>query len=99
MYRYLVVANQTLGGQELQDVFRDRMARGPAQFWVVAPATPATQLITDFGALGGAFPVDPSILPTAAEIRDEGVAVARANLDTELARLHELGAVADGAVG
>jgi GABA permease len=99
LYRYLVVANQTLGGQELQDVFRDRMARGPAQFWVVAPATPATQLITDFGALGGAFPVDPSILPTAAEIRDEGVAVARANLDTELARLHELGAVADGAVG
>ena len=99
MHRYLVVANQTLGGQELQDVFRDRMARGPAEFWVVAPATPATQLVADFGALGGAFPIDPSMLPTAAEIRDEGVAVARSNLDTELIRLRELGATADGAVG
>ena len=99
MHRYLVVANQTLGGQELLDVFRDRMARGPAEFWVLAPATPATQLITDFGALGGAFPVDPSVLPTAADIRDEGVAVARSNLDTELGRLRELGATADGAVG
>jgi hypothetical protein len=99
VHRYLVVANQTLGGQELLDVFRDRMARGPAEFWVLAPATPATHLITDFGALGGAFPVDPSVLPTAADIRDEGVAVARSNLDTELSRLRDLGATADGAVG
>ena len=99
MHRYLVVANQTLGGQELLDVFRDRMARGPAEFWVLAPATPATHLITDFGALGGAFPVDPTVLPTAADIRDEGVAVARSNLDAELSRLRDLGATADGAVG
>jgi hypothetical protein len=99
VHRYLVVANQTLGGQELLDVFRDRMARGPAEFWVLAPATPVTQLITDFGALGGAFPVDPSVVPTAADIRDEGVAVARSNLDTELGRLRDLGAIADGAVG
>ena len=99
MHRYLVVANQTLGGPELMDVIRDRMARGPAEFWVVAPATPATQLIGDFGALGGAFPIDPSLLPTAADIRDEGVAVARSNLDTELGRLRELGATADGDVG
>ena len=36
---------------------------------------------------------------TAADIRDEGVAVARSNLETELGRLHELGATADGTVG
>ena len=99
MHRYLVVANQTLGGPELIDVIRDRMARGPAEFWVLAPATPATQLITDFGALGGSFPLDPTVLPTAAEVREEGVAVARSNLETELGRLRELGATADGAVG
>lgn len=99
MHRYLVVANQTLGGQKLLDAIRDRMSRGPAEFWVLAPATPKTQLVTDFGALSGAFPVDPTVLPTAAEIRDEGIALARANLDTELSRLREIGATADGAVG
>ena len=80
MHRYLVVANQTLGGQELMDAIRDRMARGPAEFWVLAPATPTTHLITDFGALGGAIPVDPSVMPTAADVRDEGIAVATSNL-------------------
>ena len=99
MHRYLVLANQTLGGQELMDAIRDRMARGPAEFWVLAPATPSTHLITDFGALGGGFPVDPSVLPTAADVRDEGIAVAKSNLDTELTRLREIGATADGAVG
>ncbi len=99
MHRYLVVANQTLGGQNLLDAVRDRMARGPAEFWVLAPATPTTHLTTDFGALSGAFPVDPSVLPSAADIRDEGIALAKSNLDAELSRLREAGATADGAVG
>ena len=99
MHRYLVVANQTLGGPELMDAIRDRMARGPAEFWVLAPATPTTHLTADFGALSGAFPIDPSVLPTAADVRDEGIAVAKSNLDTELTRLREIGATADGAVG
>jgi hypothetical protein len=97
--RYLVVANQTLSGQQLLDAIHDRMARGPAEFWILVPATPTTHLITDFGALSGAFPVDPNLLPTAAEVREEGIAVARSNLDTELRRLREVGATADGAVG
>ena len=99
MHRYLVVANQTLGGQKLMDAIRDRMARGPAEFWVLAPATPTTHLVTDFGALSGAFPLDASVLPSAADVRDEGIAVAKSNLDTELSRLREIGATADGAVG
>jgi hypothetical protein len=99
VHRYLVVANQTLGGQELLDAIRERMDRGPAEFWVLAPATPITQLVTDFGALSGAVPLDTSMMPTAADVREEGIALARANLDTELGRLRELGATADGAVG
>ena len=99
MHRYLVVANQTLGGQELMAAIRDRMTRGPAEFWVLVPATPSTHLITDFGALSGAFPIDPSLLPTPDEIRDEGIALAKSNLDTELERLREIGARAAGAVG
>ena len=101
MHQYLVVANHTLGGQELLDAIRDRMTRGPAEFWVLVPATPTIHLINDFNALSCALPVDPDLLPSAADVRtrDQGIAEAKSNLDTELHRLREIGATADGAVG
>ena len=101
MHQYLVVANHTLGGQELLDAIRDRMTRGPAEFWVLVPATPTIHLINDFNALSCAFPVDPDLLPSAADVRtrDQGIAEAKSNLDTEKHRLREIGATADGAVG
>lgn len=39
MRRYLVVANQTLGGRPLLDKVRALMSEGPCQFHVVVPAT------------------------------------------------------------
>ncbi|MGH9224790.1 MAG: hypothetical protein ACRD2W_13670 [Acidimicrobiales bacterium] len=39
MRRYLIVANQTLGGQPLADKVRELMAGGPCRFHVVVPAT------------------------------------------------------------
>ncbi len=101
MHRYLVVANHTLGGPQLIDAIRERMSRGPAEFWVLAPATPTIHLVNDFNALSGAFPVDPDLLPGAADVqtRDQGIAEAQSNLDAELQRLREIGATADGAVG
>jgi hypothetical protein len=39
MRRYLVVANQTLGGEHLAEVVRDVLAAGPATFHLVVPAT------------------------------------------------------------
>jgi hypothetical protein len=100
MHHYLLVANQTLGGKELLDAIRDRMARGPAEFWVLVPATPSAHLINDFGALSGYSPISAELLAAAdAEARDQGIAVAKSNLDTELHRLREAGAKADGAVG
>jgi hypothetical protein len=42
--RYLVVANQTLGGDQLVGVIRERMAAGASQFHLLVPATPADQL-------------------------------------------------------
>jgi hypothetical protein len=42
--RYLVVANQTLGGEELVGVIRERMAAGPSHFHLLVPATPADEL-------------------------------------------------------
>jgi MFS transporter, DHA1 family, multidrug resistance protein len=86
-HQYLVVANRTLGGQELLDAIRDRMSRGPAEFWVLVPATPTTHLVNDFNALSCAFPVDPDVLPGAADVRtrDQAIAEAKSNLDTEFA--------------
>ena len=101
MHQYLVVANHTLGGPPLIDAIRDRMSRGPAEFWVLAPATPTIHLVNDFNELSGAFPVDPDLLPGAANVqtRDQAIAEAQSNLDAELQRLREIGATADGAVG
>jgi hypothetical protein len=50
--RYLVVANQTLGGEELATAIQSRMAAGPCHFHLLVPATPAGQL--DPGRLPGA---------------------------------------------
>ena len=42
--RYLVVANQTLGGEELWGAIRERIAGGDCHFHLLVPATPASQL-------------------------------------------------------
>ncbi len=101
MHQYLVVANQTLGGQDLLDAIRIRMSRGPAEFWILVPATPTPHLVNDLNALSGTFPVDPGLFPGAADVRtrEQCVAEAKSNLDTELQRLREMGPTADGAVG
>jgi hypothetical protein len=44
VHRYLVVANQTLGGEELATAIQTRMAAGPCHFHLLVPATPAGQL-------------------------------------------------------
>lgn len=46
MRRCLVVANQTLGGQNLLTVVRERLAEGPCSFHVLVPATPPPELLT-----------------------------------------------------
>ena len=40
MARYLVVANQTLGGEPLMNEIRNRIAAGPSSFYVLVPTTP-----------------------------------------------------------
>ena len=39
MGRYLVVANQTLGGHQLIQAVRERILREPSEFWVLVPET------------------------------------------------------------
>jgi hypothetical protein len=49
MRRVLIVANQTLGGTELQREIADRTASGPCEFWVLVPATPMSDQIVPTG--------------------------------------------------
>lgn len=46
MRRYLVVANQTLGGEHLLDKARECMEEGQCAFHVVVPATPSDEHLT-----------------------------------------------------
>jgi GABA permease len=90
----MIVANQTLGGEELARTVRDRMAEGQSEFWVVVPATPLTHLEPAYLAvpvMGGM----PAIRGSAAEAQEQ----AQANLDAALKQLRALGAVVDGEVG
>jgi hypothetical protein len=50
MRRYLVVANQTLGGEELWAAIRERITAGDCHFHLLVPATPAGQLDPGFTA-------------------------------------------------
>ncbi|HSL66926.1 MAG TPA: hypothetical protein VK977_02060 [Actinomycetota bacterium] len=46
MRRYLVVANQTLGGEHLVEKVRLCMQEGPCRFHIVVPATPPADHLT-----------------------------------------------------
>ena len=46
MRTYLIIANQTLGGDALRNEIIARMADGPVSFHVVVPATPVTHKLT-----------------------------------------------------
>ncbi len=48
MRRYLVVGNQTLGGEQLLISVRERLQAGPCHFHVVVPATPASRLDQEY---------------------------------------------------
>ena len=97
MRRYLVVANQTLGGPELAAKVDECVAAGPCRFHFIVPATSVSDLepvdrpLTMSGVDGGA-----GLLP---DIDAVARAMARRRLEQELARLREAGVDAEGEVG
>jgi hypothetical protein len=97
MRRYLVVANQTLGGPELAGKLDECVAGGPCQFHFVVPATAVADMeaierpFTLSGVDGGA-----GLLPDMDEVAR---AIARRRMEKEIARLREAGVDADGEVG
>jgi hypothetical protein len=89
MRRYLVVANQTLGGEQLTAKLADCMGAGPCRFYLVAPVTNTEASDRWFtGGLEGVLPGAYRIARTLADGR----------LQHELARLRDAGAEVDGEV-
>ncbi|GAA1275679.1 hypothetical protein GCM10009609_43380 [Pseudonocardia aurantiaca] len=93
--RYLVVANQTLGTDALRDLVRDRVAAGPAEFWLVVPAT----AVTDLASIGTMPPMPVSGgMPSIPGPPEEARRMAQAKLDAALKQLASAGAIAGGEV-
>ena len=90
MRRYLIVANQTLGGEQLTAKITECVNGGPCRFYLVAPVTQTEA--SDQWAAGG---LDGGVIPGAYKIAK---ALAEGRLKQELNRLHEAGADADGEV-
>jgi hypothetical protein len=95
MNRYLVVGNQTLDSDVLADQVRERMDRGPAEFWLAVPATPVKDLASNMAAIP--MPVMGGVLRMP-EPPEEARRLAQAKLDAALRKLTALGATVDGAV-
>jgi GABA permease len=95
MRRYLVVANQTLDSDVLMDLVRERMATGPAEFWLAVPATPVKDLASNVVAVP--MPVMGGVLRMP-EPPAQARRLAQANLDAALQKLRAAGATVDGAV-
>jgi len=90
--RYLVVANKTLGGDELAEAIRQRLAEGPCEFYVLVPATSSVGGLESFGpGLGG--------LPSLPGTDEKAFPAARRRLDAEVDRIRTAGAAVDGEVG
>jgi GABA permease len=101
MRRYLVVANQTLRGAELQDELRRRIEAGASSFYVLVPNTSAADYPV-VPAAGGVLP--PSMAWWATNYRgpatdEEASAQARQRLSQILADLTALGVPAEGDLG
>jgi hypothetical protein len=79
--RYLVVANQTLGGEQLLAEIMRRAGTGPCQFYVLVPATPVGQLdpgylesvrdVIEPGSSGPGSGGDPELMEVRLQLEDE----------------------------
>jgi nucleotide-binding universal stress UspA family protein len=98
MARYLVVANQTLGGAALDRAVRERIERGDARFHVVVPMVePATE-VTSWAPQDPLFGM-PVPLEATQESMEEAEQRSQHRLRAMVEAITALGGVADGEVG
>ena len=91
MRRFLVVANQTLGGEQLSSAVRERIARDECVFHVVVPATAVDDQIVAYGGETG-----PTKTPSAGE---HAHAIAEQRMAAAVRQIQNAGGQADGEVG
>jgi hypothetical protein len=105
MRRYLVVANQTLGGEELWGVIRERMGSGDCHFHLVVPATPGGQLDArdeegpDLQEARQLLEHELEDAGTGMSGEDLGRRLARERMRQQLDAMRELGASVSGEIG
>ena len=89
MRRYLIVANQTLGGEQLTEKLDECLRAGPCRFFLAVPVTQ-----TEGYNYWGSGSIE-GFIPNAYKV---ATALAQGRLRRELARLREAGAEAEGEV-
>ena len=99
MTRYLIVANQTLGGARLRELVLARHRAGPATFHVVVPATPTVDDVLGAGAIyGGVLGAEGLALPLDGGNEQTSQERAEARLTDALGLLTDCGVEATGEV-
>lgn len=89
MSRYLIVANQTIGGEQLTAKLDELAAAGPCELWFLVPVTDTE------GLHQWDYPPIDRVIPDAHQI---AAALAQGRLEHELARLKRSGVEAGGEV-
>jgi hypothetical protein len=91
--RYLVVANQTLGEDQLVELLKRRAKSEPSEFFILVPATPSIEYVSvaAIPVMGG-FPVLPDSVEHSRQLAQE-------RLDAALAQLADIDASVEGCVG
>ena len=98
MARYLIVANQTLGGSDLDAVVRSRVEQGDARFHVLVPMVEPAHEIATWA------PADPMFgVPIQTEVTADALEEARQRsahrLTAMINRVRDLGGQVDGEIG
>jgi hypothetical protein len=90
--RILIVANQTLGGENLAATVRERVAAGVSKLWIVVPATqPRDHAPLSIAGSGAVFALrDPS---------EAAVDIAERRLEAAMEQFRSLGVELGGEVG
>src|SRR5215210_4331960 len=98
MPRILVVANKTLGSNDLLQSIRDRMAKGPAEFHLLVPVIPHAHRESTMETLTRRITNFP-VTDEARGAEEADYDHARRRVEFGIEQLQRLGAEVDGEVG
>jgi hypothetical protein len=91
--RVLVVANRTVGGDELAAAIRERMDAGPCEFYLLVPVPPSPPI----GIAAGFSAMEAGVVPALTGPDERELAEERLHFGLEW--MHRLGATVEGEVG